>query len=166
MLGFMVLAQIILTGLTLSFPQSPIIQESYLILPLWLMGLLIFIRFGFGFLSRNFERQADCKALSRNGLTPIANALFKVSWINAIDPDFGYRRTRHGSCKYRCCPWPCRPCWRPRCSQTRDPSSCTSPLRLAGHWQSASQNDSQAHLKRIESRKRATLLPAATRPLG
>ena len=87
MLGFMVLAQIILTGLTLSFPQSPIIQESYLILPLWLMGLLIFIRFGFGFLSRNFERQADCNALSRNGLTPIANALFKVSWINAIDPE-------------------------------------------------------------------------------
>ena len=87
MLGFMVLAQIILTGLTLSFPQSPIIQESYLILPLWLMGLLIFIRFGFGFLSRNFERQADCNAFSRNGLTPIANALFKVSWINAIDPE-------------------------------------------------------------------------------
>ena len=87
MLGFMVLAQIILTGLTLSFPQSPIIQESYLILPLWLVGLLIFIRFGFGFLSRNFERQADCNAFSRNGLTPIANALFKVSWINAIDPE-------------------------------------------------------------------------------
>ncbi len=87
MLGFMVLAQIILTGLTLSFPQSPIIQESYLILLLWLVWLLIFIRFGFGFLSRNFERQADCNALSQNGLTPIANALFKVSWINAIDPE-------------------------------------------------------------------------------
>mgnify|MGYP003323834526 CR=1 FL=1 len=83
----MVLAQIILTSLTLSFPQSPIIQESYLVLPIWLVGLLIFIRFGFGFLSRNFERQADCKSLLRNGLTRIANVLFKVSWINAIDPE-------------------------------------------------------------------------------
>ncbi len=87
MLGFMELSQLILTGVTMVFPQNPVVEETYLFIPFMLLGLLLFLRFGFGFLSRNFERQADCNALARNGLLPIANALFKVSWINAIDPE-------------------------------------------------------------------------------
>jgi Zn-dependent protease with chaperone function len=52
-----------------------------------LLGLLIFFRFGLGFLSRNFERQADCHSLKRLGLEPISQALLKVAWLNGIDPE-------------------------------------------------------------------------------
>ena len=52
----------------------------------WL-GLLLFLRFSFGFLSRNIERKADCNALTRNGLLHITNALFKVSSIKDNDPE-------------------------------------------------------------------------------
>lgn len=61
--------------------------------PLWtealamILALLAFLRFGLGFLSRQFERQADCHALERVGLRPFANALLKVSWLNGIDPE-------------------------------------------------------------------------------
>ena len=62
-------------------------------IPLWAEGvvmvaaLLGFLRFGVGFLSRQFERQADCHALERVGLRPFGQALLKVSWLNGIDPE-------------------------------------------------------------------------------
>ncbi len=51
------------------------------------LALLLFLRFGMGFLSRNFERQADCNALERVGLEPMGRALLKVAWLNGIDPE-------------------------------------------------------------------------------
>lgn len=56
-------------------------------LPAMILGILLFFRFGIGFLSRNFERQADCHSFSRTGLLPFANALLKVGWINGINPE-------------------------------------------------------------------------------
>ena len=62
-------------------------------IPLWAEGvvmiaaLLGFLRFGLGFMSRQFERQADCHALERVGLRPFGQALLKVSWLNGIDPE-------------------------------------------------------------------------------
>ncbi|MBF0280661.1 MAG: M48 family metalloprotease [SAR324 cluster bacterium] len=61
--------------------------------PLWIfiiltgLGIFIFIRFVFGFLSRNFERQADCNSLEKVGYDPFKQALLKVAWINGIDPE-------------------------------------------------------------------------------
>jgi Zn-dependent protease with chaperone function len=58
--------------------------------PEWMQGvgvlLLVagFLRLGLGFLSRNFERQADCNALERCGWQPIAQALMKVAQLNRI----------------------------------------------------------------------------------
>lgn len=54
-----------------------------------ILGLILFFRFGFGFLSRNFERQADCHSLERVGLFPFTQALLKVGWLNGINPDAG-----------------------------------------------------------------------------
>ena len=60
--------------------------------PVWFTGSLavlviaLFLRFGIGFLSRNFERQADCNSLERVGLVPFSQALMKVAWINGINP--------------------------------------------------------------------------------
>ena len=49
--------------------------------------VLLFMRFGIGFLSQNFERQADCHSFERFGITPISTALLKVSWLNGINPE-------------------------------------------------------------------------------
>jgi Zn-dependent protease with chaperone function len=58
--------------------------------PDWLQGFLLigllafFFRGGIGFLSRNFERQADCNAFLRCGWEPFATALTKVGYLNRI----------------------------------------------------------------------------------
>lgn len=58
--------------------------------PEWVQGLLVlgllglFLRVGIGFLSRNFERQADCNAFLRCGWHPFALALTKVGNLNRI----------------------------------------------------------------------------------
>ncbi len=58
--------------------------------PDWLQGFLLvgllglFLRGGIGFLSRNFERQADCNAFLRCGWEPFATALTKVGYLNRI----------------------------------------------------------------------------------
>ena len=58
--------------------------------PDWLQGFLLvgllalFLRGGIGFLSRNFERQADCNAFLRCGWEPFAAALKKVGYLNRI----------------------------------------------------------------------------------
>lgn len=52
-----------------------------------IISILLFVRFGIGFLSQNFERQADCHAFERYGITPITTALLKVSWLNGINPE-------------------------------------------------------------------------------
>lgn len=62
-------------------------------LPFWAMavievgGLLLFLRFGVGFLSRNFERQADGGALRRIGLDAFRGAMLKVAGLNRIPPE-------------------------------------------------------------------------------
>ena len=52
-----------------------------------IISVLFFVRFGIGFLSQNFERQADCHSFERFGITPISTALLKVSWLNGINPE-------------------------------------------------------------------------------
>jgi Zn-dependent protease with chaperone function len=62
-------------------------------LPFWAItlievgGLLLFLRFGIGYLSRNFERQADGGALRRMGLEPFRSALLKIGVLNRISPE-------------------------------------------------------------------------------
>ena len=62
-------------------------------IPFWAMtlieigGLLLFLRFGLGFLSRNFERQADGNALRRSGIEPFRTALLKIARLNRIAPE-------------------------------------------------------------------------------
>ena len=62
-------------------------------LPFWAIivievaGLLLFLRFGIGYLSRNFERQADGGALRRAGLEAFRSALLKIGVINHIAPE-------------------------------------------------------------------------------
>ena len=50
------------------------------------LGFFLFIRIILGFLSRNFERQADCHSLECVGFHPLKQALLKVAWLNGIDP--------------------------------------------------------------------------------
>ena len=52
-----------------------------------ILSIILFIRFGIGFLSQNFERQADCHAFERYGISPISTALMKVSLLNGINPE-------------------------------------------------------------------------------
>jgi len=52
-----------------------------------ILSIILFIRFGIGFLSQNFERQADCHAFKRHGISPISTALMKVSLLNGINPE-------------------------------------------------------------------------------
>jgi len=52
-----------------------------------ILSIILFIRFGIGFLSQNFERQADCHAFERHGISPISTALMKVSLLNGIKPE-------------------------------------------------------------------------------
>ncbi|MCZ6557240.1 MAG: tetratricopeptide repeat protein [SAR324 cluster bacterium] len=47
-------------------------------------GLLLFLRFGLGFMSRYFERQADGNALRRRGFLPFQTAMLKISQLNGI----------------------------------------------------------------------------------
>ena len=42
-----------------------------------ILSIILFIRFVIGFLSQNFERQADCHAYERYGISPISTALLK-----------------------------------------------------------------------------------------
>jgi Zn-dependent protease with chaperone function len=61
--------------------------------PLWLMiglevaALLAFFRFGMGYVSRHFERQADGNALRRLGPAPFEGALTKVGLLNGMAPE-------------------------------------------------------------------------------
>ena len=52
-----------------------------------ILSIILFMRFGIGFLSQNFERQADCYAFESYGISPISTALLKVSWLNGINPE-------------------------------------------------------------------------------
>ena len=82
--SFVLLMQVLATGLFwagLFTGGSP---------PLWLLiglevgGLLVFFRFGLGFVSRTFERQADGNALRRLGPEPFEGAIIKVGLLNGI----------------------------------------------------------------------------------
>ena len=84
LLGFVLLAQGATTGLLMTG-----LMTGWEI-PLWLLvvgevaALLIFLRFGLGFLSRNFERQADGQAVRRTGTEHLASALNKLALLNGI----------------------------------------------------------------------------------
>jgi len=54
---------------------------------LQIVGLLLFFRFVLGFVSRNFERQADGHALRAHGIAPFQGALAKLAVINRIPLD-------------------------------------------------------------------------------
>jgi Zn-dependent protease with chaperone function len=61
--------------------------------PVWAIGvgeivaLLLFLRFGFGVLSRHFERQADVHAFRRHGLPAMETALGKAGSLNHVPMD-------------------------------------------------------------------------------
>jgi len=84
LLGFFALAgnvNFLLTFTEISQVPGLILGTSAII------SVLLFVRFGIGFLSQNFERQADCHSFKRFGITPISTALLKVSWLNGINPE-------------------------------------------------------------------------------
>ena len=84
LLGFFALAgnvNFLLTFTEISQVPGLILGTSAII------SVLFFVRFGIGFLSQNFERQADCHSFERFGITPISTALLKVSWLNGINPE-------------------------------------------------------------------------------
>lgn len=60
--------------------------------PIWTSGLiviaalLLFLRYVIGFLSRQFERQADGNAFQRHGLEPLRSSLMKIAQANGIQP--------------------------------------------------------------------------------
>ena len=84
LLGFFALAG----NLNLLLAFTEIYQVPGLILGTSaIISVLLFLRFGIGFLSQNFERQADCHSFERFGITPISTALLKVSWLNGINPE-------------------------------------------------------------------------------
>ena len=84
LLGFFALAG----NLNFLLVFTEISQVSGLILGISaIISVLLFVRFGIGFLSQNFERQADCHSFERFGITPISTALLKVSWLNGINPE-------------------------------------------------------------------------------
>ena len=84
LLGFFALAGNV--NFLLVFTEIP--QVPNLILGISaIISVLLFVRFGIGFLSQNFERQADCHSFERFGITPISTALLKVSWLNGINPE-------------------------------------------------------------------------------
>ncbi|MGK5092688.1 M48 family metalloprotease [Deltaproteobacteria bacterium TL4] len=87
-LGYLCFVQLLLLG-TIGLSSLELLFEWAI--PVWVMtfmgigALLLFIRLGFGFLSRNFERQADCNSLIRVGLEPFTQAILKVAWVNGIN---------------------------------------------------------------------------------
>ena len=84
LLGFFALAG----NLNLLLAFTEIYQVPGLILGTSaIISVVLFLRFGIGFLSQNFERQADCHSFERFGITPISTALLKVSWLNGINPE-------------------------------------------------------------------------------
>ncbi|MDH5750879.1 MAG: M48 family metalloprotease [Deltaproteobacteria bacterium] len=83
-LGFLLLVQ---TALTLLFWFTRLSGDGF---PLWvnvaleLAALLLFLRFGMGYVSRAFERQADGNACRSVGLEPFRRAIYKVAHLNGI----------------------------------------------------------------------------------
>lgn len=74
-----VLNQVLMAGLLMGIPVSPgilVVAE--------IGAILLFLRFGLGALSRNFERQADANALNRWGLEHFRGAMAKVAALNGI----------------------------------------------------------------------------------
>ena len=75
----MVFQVLLIAGLWLGF--SPPIWAT---VALELLLLVFFLRFGIGFLSRNFERQADGQALRRAGFADFRSAILKIAHLNGI----------------------------------------------------------------------------------
>ena len=84
MAGFLVLSNLLLRGVMLAGLWSGLEIPQWLLLVSEVALLLLFLRFGLGFLSRYFERQADGNALARLGLAPFQGAIQKIGTLNGI----------------------------------------------------------------------------------
>jgi Zn-dependent protease with chaperone function len=84
MLAFAILFQLASQLLVLAGLVVRAVPPLWLMVTLELLALLAFLRFGLGFLSREFERQADGHALRRTGLAPFQSAMAKVALLNRI----------------------------------------------------------------------------------
>ncbi|HKI97369.1 MAG TPA: M48 family metalloprotease [bacterium] len=85
--AFILVMQVLATGLFWAGLFTGGQPPMWLIIALEVMALLVFFRFGVGYVSRHFERQADSNALRRLGPQPFEHAIAKVALINGIPPE-------------------------------------------------------------------------------
>ncbi len=83
-LAFVLFTEVLLEALALSGLWLGFILPLWTITVIEIGGLLVFFRFGLGFISRNFERQADGNALRRRGFAAFQAALLKIARLNGI----------------------------------------------------------------------------------
>ncbi|MEE8395575.1 MAG: M48 family metalloprotease [bacterium] len=83
-LAFVLFLNLALQVLSLAGLWVDLALPPWLAIVLELGGLLFFLRFGIGFLSRRFERQADGNALLRHGPAAFEGAIMKVALLNGI----------------------------------------------------------------------------------
>ncbi len=85
-IGFVLLMQLVLTALFWAGLFAGELPPLWLSVVLEVVALVAFFRFGIGFVSRQFERQADSEALRRQGAAAMDGALHKVAMLNGIPP--------------------------------------------------------------------------------
>lgn len=83
-LAFAIVFQLLSQALVLGGLVVRAVPPLWLMVTLEVLALVAFLRFGLGFLSRQFERQADGHALRRTGLAPFQAAMAKVALLNRI----------------------------------------------------------------------------------
>jgi len=86
-LAFVVVVQLALQGVMLGSLLLSMVPPSWALVALEVGALLVFLRYGLGFLSRHFERQADGNAVRRAGLHDFQQAMAKVGQLNHIRPE-------------------------------------------------------------------------------
>ena len=82
--SFMLLMQVLTMGLIWAGAFTGAMPPVWVIVGIEVAALIVFFRFGIGFISRQFERQADSNALRRTGQAPFESAIAKVARINGI----------------------------------------------------------------------------------
>lgn len=82
--GFSLLMQVLAAGAFWTGLYTGTMLPAWLLVVLEVAALVVFFRFGIGYLSRHFERQADGNALRRTGPAPFEGALMKVGLLNGI----------------------------------------------------------------------------------
>jgi Zn-dependent protease with chaperone function len=83
-LSFMLLMQGLVMGVSLAGLLTGTTPPLWLLVGLEVVALLLFFRFGVGYLSRHFERQADGNAVRQAGPWPFEGALTKLAALNGI----------------------------------------------------------------------------------